>query len=173
MDTISLPTHQLAPVFSLPDLQGNLHSLEKLRGRIAILNFWSAECPWAGRADIELVSCLPAWGEQVALWCIACNANEPLELLARVAAEHGLPVVLQDVEHRVADLYHAVTTPHLFLLDRPGILRYQGSLDDVNFRRRTPTHPYLRQAVESLLAGRLPEPAETSPYGCAIVRENM
>ncbi len=29
---------------------------------------------------------------------------------------------------------------------------------------------YLRDALEALLAGRLPNPAETSPYGCALVR---
>jgi peroxiredoxin len=171
MDPVSLPIHQLAPTFSLPDLQGDPHSLQSLRGRIAILNFWSAECPWAGRADDELVASLPAWGKGVALWSIASNANEPAELLARVAAEHSLPVVLHDAEHHVADLYHAVTTPHLFVLDRHGILRYQGALDDTNFRRRTPTRHYLHLAVESLLAGGLPEIAESNPYGCAIVRE--
>jgi hypothetical protein len=29
---------------------------------------------------------------------------------------------------------------------------------------------YLSDALEALLAGRQPDPAETSPYGCALVR---
>ena len=69
-----------------------------------------------------------------------------------------------------SDLYAAVTTPHPYVLDQDGILRYQGALDDVTFRQRTPTRFYLRQAVEAVLAGHAPEPAQTSPYGCTIVR---
>jgi hypothetical protein len=41
----------------------------------------------------------------------------------------------------------------------------------VTFRRRQATRFYLREAVEALFEGRLPEPAETTAYGCAIVRE--
>jgi hypothetical protein len=56
-------------------------------------------------------------------------------------------------------------------MDRMGILRYRGAVDDVTFRRRTATRFYLEEAVEALLAGRLPDLSETLAYGCAIVRE--
>jgi hypothetical protein len=76
---------------------------------------------------------------------------------------------LHDSQGLVAE-HGAQTTPHLFLIDPGGFLRYQGAFDDVTFRQRTPTQAYLYQAVEALLAGRLPDPAETPAYGCAIVR---
>jgi len=169
MDPV-IAAYQPAPLFSLPDLEGNLRCLEEARGKIMLLNFWSAECPWAERVDREIMGSLAAWGGAVALWSIASNANEPVELLQRVATERGLPLVLLDQDHRVADRYGAQTTPHLFVVDRDGILRYQGAFDDVNFRRRTPTQGFLRQAVEALLAGGTPEPMETPAYGCTIVR---
>jgi hypothetical protein len=78
---------------------------------------------------------------------------------------------LLDADGRVADLYSAITTPHVFILDREGILRYQGAVDNITFRKREATHFFLQEAVEALLAERLPEPAETPAYGCAIVRE--
>ena len=169
MDTL-IPNKQPAPPFSLPDLNGVPHSLEDLRGRVAILNFWSAECPWTNRADQELRAYLSAWGSRVTLWPIASNVNEDMEFLKRTAAERDLPVVLHDPQHLVADLYGARMTPHCFVVDSQGILRYQGALDDTTFRQRTPTHFYLRQAVEAVLQGRSPDPAQTPPYGCTIVR---
>jgi hypothetical protein len=44
-------------------------------------------------------------------------------------------------------------------------------VDDVTFRRREASQFYLRDAVESLLKGKVPELGETPAYGCAIVRE--
>jgi len=167
-----IPCGESAPLFELCDLSGKTHRLVEGRGRILIINFWSAECPWAARCDQELLAYLPSWNDQVALWTIASNGNESLGLLARVANERGLPLVLQDAQNKVADLYRAQTTPHLYVIDKLGILRYQGALDDVTFRNRIPMQPYLHMAVEALLSGQLPEPAITLPYGCAIVREH-
>ena len=169
MDPIILAGNT-APEFSLPELEGELHHLSGYRGRLVVLNFWSAECPWAERADRQLLEYLEQWPDKVILLPVASNANEAPEMLARVAAERGLPPVLHDTQRQVADLYGAQTTPHLFLIDEAGILRYQGALDDVTFRRRQPTQHYLRQAVDALLAGRQPEPTQTQPYGCALVR---
>ncbi|RPJ37924.1 MAG: hypothetical protein EHM21_17600 [Chloroflexi bacterium] len=64
-----------------------------------------------------------------------------------------------------------MTTPHLFLVDGSGILRYQGAFDDVNFRQREPTRNYVEEAVQSLLKGEKILVTETAAYGCAIVRE--
>lgn len=163
-------TNQPAPDFSLPDLSGQSHSLDDYRGQVVLLNFWSAECPHAARVDNELLADLRQWGSRVRLIAIASNAHEPRELIARMAVERGLPLVLHDPQGEAADRYAAQTTPHLFLIDGSGILRYQGAYDDSTFRQRTPMRFYVRQAVQALLDGQSPDPAETSPYGCAIVR---
>ncbi len=158
------------PDFSLPDLEGRRHSPGEARGRVLILNFWSAECPWSQRADELLVPWLAAWGERVTLWAVASNLNEPPQLLRRAAQQRGLRTVLLDRDCRVADLLGAVTTPHFFVADQEGVLRYQGPLDDATFRQRQPEHQYLHDAVEALLAGRPPAVSSAQPYGCAIVR---
>lgn len=160
----------LAPEFELEDLEGALYRLNDYRGKIVVVNFWSAECPWVERADRELIEYMADWGEQVQLLTIASNANEDPELLARVCGERGLKFVLYDENQRVADLYGAVSTPHLFVIDRGGILRYQGAFNDVTFRQRTPMRHYLREAVDALLAGTQPELEQTAPYGCTVVR---
>ncbi len=160
---------QPAPDFSLPDLSGQPHRLSDCRGRIVLVNFWSAECPWAERADQELLSYLGGHQSRLVLLTIAANANEPDELCAAAARTRGLPFVLRGGPE-VQDAYEARTTPHVFLVDELGCLRYRGALDDVTFRKREPTRLYVREALEALLAGRSPDPADTPPYGCAIVR---
>lgn len=123
--------------------------------------------------DRELIILVKSWGTAVALLPIASNANERLDLLSTTAAERGLTLVLIDSDHRIADLYGAQTTPHFFVIDREGYLRYQGAFDDVTFRQRTSRVQYLKSAVEAVLAGGQPEPAETPPYGCALVRFSL
>ena len=161
---------QRGPDFTLLDLQGEVHSLSDYHGRVVIVYFWSAECPTAERADHQLAEWLPGWGKQAVVMPIASNANEEPELLARVAFERSLPFVLRDAGQRVADAYRATTTPHFFVMNQRGALAYQGGLDDTSFRQHTPTRFYLREAVDALLAGKVPALSETQPYGCTIVR---
>ena len=167
----SMQLNEPAPDFELPDLQGVSHKLSHSRGKMTILNFWSAECPHSERTDRCLLELLQRWNGEVALLSIAANRNESLQIVEQAAGVRRITRVLVDAEHIVADLYEAVTTPHVFLLDREGTLRYRGAVDDVTFRRRQATRFYLQEAVEALFDGRLPEPAETPAYGCTIVRE--
>lgn len=160
-----------APDFELPDLQGTLHKLSHYRGKIVIVNFWSAECPHSERTDRSTMACLVQWGPAVEMLSIAANRNESAREVEEVAKTRRLPTVLLDAQHVVADLYEAQTTPHAFILDREGILRYRGAVDDVTFRQRKATRFYLEEAVEALLEGRLPGIQETPGYGCTIVRE--
>lgn len=102
---------------------------------------------------------------------IAANRNESRSMVAEAAQARHIPQVRLDPEQVVADLYGALTTPHVFVIDREGILCYRGAVDDITFRQRQATRFFLQEAVEALLNGRLPELAETPAYGCTIVRE--
>ena len=160
-----------APDFELPDVGGRLHRLRDYRGKIVIVNFWSTECPHSARADALLLEMLEKWQGEVELLSIAANRNESAQMVAEVAKARGVPMILIDAQQIVADQYEAMTTPHVFVLDRQGILRYRGAVDDVTFRRREASQFFLREAVESLLQGKTPEVSETPAYGCTIVRE--
>lgn len=163
--------NQPAPDLELPDLQGNMHKLSDSRGKIVIVNFWSAECPHSERADRTMMARLAEWDGDVELLSIAANRNESARVVEEVANARRLPTVLIDADHMVADIFEAVTTPHVFVLDREGIVRYRGAVDDVTFRQRNATRFHLVDAVNALLDGQLPELQETPAYGCTIVRE--
>lgn len=159
-----------APQLDLYDLKGVRHTLDAMHGSIVVVNFWSAACDWCERVDREMVPFIARWNKRVKLWWIASNANEPRELIEQVASSRQLPAVLPDRDQAVADLYSAQTTPHFFIVDSEGILRYQGAWDDITFRQRAATHKYVPDAVEALLEDRVPEFTQTIPYGCMLVR---
>lgn len=148
-----------------------MHRLDDYRGKVVIVNFWSCECPHSERADGLIMQWLEEWGGEVELLSVASNRNESARSVEDISKARSLPTVLLDAEHVVADLYEAITTPHVFVVNRDGILRYRGAVDDVTFRQRQATRFFLKEAVDALLEGHSPEPTETPAYGCAIVRE--
>ncbi len=166
----ALQLGQPAPPFTLHDLLGHRVSLADFRGRMVLMNFWSCECPWAERADRNLGLWHTIWQEQVAWVSVASNSNESEEKLRDAAAKRRLPLVLLDGNQQVADLYAAQTTPHVFIIDPNGLLRYQGGIDDTSFRQRKPSRMHAFEAVQALLAGESPPVLEPAPFGCTIVR---
>jgi peroxiredoxin len=164
--------NRFAPDFTLPALSGGRLSLSDWRGQFVVMTFWSAECPWSRRADVLLVYRSLNWSPKgVRILGVASNADETdLEILHE-AENRGVkyPIVL-DIERSVADTYKAQTTPHFFVIDRRGVIRYAGALDDANFKQPKPKILYLDRAVSALLDNRNPEPAVTLPFGSSIVR---
>jgi len=167
---LALQINDPAPDFMLTDLKGKVHRSSDYRRKIVILNFWSTQCPHAERTDRETLTYLAEWGERVVLLSIASNANEPPALLTEVAGSRRMQTALQDADHSVADLYSAVTTPHVDVIDFEGNLLYQDAFEDTNFRKSVPTKQYLKSAVDVLLTSDQPEPSEVLSYGCSIVR---
>jgi len=160
-----------APDFELPDLEGRHHRLSDYRGKIVIINFWSCECPHSERTDKAIMSMFVQWRDEAVILPVASNRSENVQALKTAADARRLSTVLIDAQCFVADLYEAQTTPHVYVIDCEGILRYRGAVDDVTFRKRTPSRFFLDEAVESLLEGNLPTLAESPAYGCTIVRE--
>jgi peroxiredoxin len=165
--------NQPAPDFELPDLAGRLHRLSEYRGKIVIVNFWSCECPHSERTDKTIMAMFVQWRDasRVVMLSIAANRSESIEAVKTAADARRLPTVLLDTNCFAADLYEALTTPHVYVIDSDGILRYRGAVDDVTFRNRIPSRFFLDEAIEALLAGRLPSLTESPSYGCTIVRE--
>jgi peroxiredoxin len=164
---------QVAPDFALPDVDGRIHRLVDYQNRIVVLNFWSAECPVAREFDLYFSDRWEEWIRRgIVLLAIDSNSHYDDEEIHRAIAGRALPFpILRDRGNKVADAYDALTTPHVFLIDRRGVLRYRGAVDDRSLRKRVPEVNYVEEALAAVLDGRpVPHP-ETEPYGCTIVRE--
>jgi hypothetical protein len=53
------------------------------------------------------------------------------------------------------------------VLDAAGLLRYRGA-PDADYEDPSLDAAYLRDALDAVLDGRQPEPAQTPPVGCSI-----
>ena len=147
-----------APDFELLDLQGVSHKLsDVLAERSSSSIFGRRSVPTRSGQITILLDLVANDGMARSSCCLSQRIeNESVQRVAEAAKARRIPEVLMDSDHIVADLYEAFTTPHVFVIDREGILRYRGAVDDITFRRRQATRFFLQEAVEALLNGHLP-----------------
>jgi peroxiredoxin len=117
-----LPVGSEAPPFELPDLAGRRVALADLRGRRALLIFFSPECSFCRQLAPELAG-LPPEGEGGRPAPVIVTTGDP-EANRALVAEHGIrcPVLRQEHGNEIAALYGALGTPLGYLVDEHGIL---------------------------------------------------
>ena len=78
--------------------------------------------------------------------------------------EYIFPYVL-DSESRLAKAFGAMVTPHVYLFDKNGDLRYRGAIDDGPKRVK---RNYLVDAINSVSKGKSVRTKTTKSLGCSI-----
>jgi peroxiredoxin len=160
------------PDVTLVDLDGTQRRLDDARGKIVVLLVHGNACPCSEAYVDRLNSIVRDFGPQgVELWAFNPNANETPEESREYAGRIDLHFpVAHDPESKVADLLLAACMTETWVVDREGILRYHGRIDDNIFKPDLVTSTDLRDALDALVAGRpVPEP-ETVATGCTIRR---
>ncbi|MEM1418510.1 MAG: redoxin domain-containing protein [Myxococcota bacterium] len=164
---------QPAPDFTLTDHAGAEHHLADYRGKIVVLEWTSPECPFVRRHygnETDMVHTYRGLqGDDVVWLAVDSSHFNTAEASAAWREQHGIPYpILQDRDGAVGRLYAARTTPHMYVIDAGGVLRYQGAIDsDPRGREDAPTN-YVSEAVGALQAGRPVPRAQTEPYGCTV-----
>ena len=132
-----------APEFSLSDLEGRTHTLQSLRGRKVLLNFWMAGCR-ACQKDLEILQQQHASWASHGLQSVAINlddADKRTEVQTWLQSHRiAFPSLFGNQE--VAAIYNILyrylydrrrnlPVPISFLLDEQGMIvkLYQGGLD--------------------------------------------
>lgn len=161
-----------APDFTLKDQEGKEHKLSELKGKVVVLEWTNPNCPYVVRhykADTMIKAHKELGPDEIAWMAIdSSNSVTPEESKKWREAEGFDYPVLQDAEGAAGKLYGAKTTPHMFVIDKEGVLRYAGAIDD-NAREDVETpRNYVIEAVTALKEGKTPEVTETKPYGCSV-----
>ena len=76
-----------------------------------------------------------------------------------------------DPSGEIGKLYDAKTTPHMFVIDKEGVLVYDGAIDsNDSFKPETieGATNYVSEALAALEAGKAVEKPRTKPYGCSV-----
>ena len=170
LPTAARPDGDAAPDFTLADLSGKPFTLSSQKGKKAVvLVFAGIECPRSTSAEARLGDLSKKYeSEGVAFYVINSNWSETVEAIAERVKKVGFPLpVLKDPDNKVADLFKVDVQPTAVLLDGELRVRYRGLIDDHKTEELV-KHAYLRDALEAVLAGKNPDPAETRSIGCAI-----
>ncbi|MCF8464861.1 MAG: thioredoxin family protein [Flavobacteriales bacterium] len=85
---------------------------------------------------------------------------------------YGKYAYVVDENHVVADAFGATKTPDVFLFNGKMELAYKGAIDDNMKQKDSVTEPYLKNAVEAMVAGKPINPGETKAIGCSIKRNS-
>lgn len=75
-----------------------------------------------------------------------------------------------DEKNVLADAFGATKTPDVFLFNGKMELAYKGAIDDNSKDKSAVEEPYLKKAVEAMVAGKPVNPSETKALGCSIKR---
>jgi peroxiredoxin len=162
-----------APAFTLKDESGKEHSLARYKGKVVVLEWTNPACPFVKRhyTAKTMEKTRAGFDAQKVVWLAVDStaSNTPEKSAAWKKAEgFGYPV-LQDAEGTVGRAYGAKTTPHMYVIDGEGVVRYAGAIDDdPRGNKKEGVTNHVQGAVDALLSGR-PVPASTTePYGCTV-----
>lgn len=164
------PARTLAS-FEVRDLDGRRQRFETA-GKVTVVVFFSAVCPISNDYNERMNALYGQWQPKgVQFLFVNANSNEGASEIEQQRKEAGFAFpVYKDRGNVLADRLGATVTPETFVLDRQGTVRYQGHIDDSRNPVRARVHG-LRNAIESVLAGSAPQPAQTKAFGCTIKRE--
>jgi len=160
--------------FTLPDTSGESHTFP-VPGAVTVVVFTCNHCPYALAWHERLLAVARDFDAD-GVRMLQVNPNDadryPRDsfdaMRERVEREGPWPTpYLHDESQEVARAYDAKTTPDVFVFDSEGELRYRGAPDS-DHMDESQNAAWLRSAIEAVLAGRDPDPAETAPVGCSI-----
>lgn len=172
---------QPAPDFTLPDTNGESHTLADYREAWVVLEWLNYGCPYVQKhyRTENIPTQQAKWREQGVVWLSIVSSApgkqgyyEPAAMNAKnEEMGNNATAVLLDPEGTVGMKYEARTTPHMFVINPAGDVVYMGGIDDVptsrdeDLQRAT---QLVDQALTEAMAGEPVGQPTSRPYGCSV-----
>jgi len=176
--------NEQAPNFQAVNSYGKTIQLSDLKGSPVILEWTNHECPYVARHYNEnnMQNLQKMARDEGVLWLSiisstpgdqghvsAEKANELTES-RKASPSH----VLIDESGEIGMLYGAKTTPHMYMIDANGILRYKGAIDNIGRGMQFFNAPfnkainYVSSQMDQLIANQSLAINSTTAYGCSV-----
>ncbi|MDO5971774.1 redoxin family protein [Flavivirga aquimarina] len=174
-----------APDFNLPNIDGKFYNLKSFKdSEIIVLIFTCNHCPTAQAYEDRMVEFTKEYKEK-GVAVVAINSASPIGLMYGESAWTDVDDSYEDMIIRAKDKgfnfpylydgdkqemslnYGAMSTPHVFILDKERKLRYQGRIDKKEKPGTGGNSEDLKLAVDELLAGKEVSNPETKAFGCS------
>ena len=173
-----------APTFVLMNQDSEMVDLASFKGKKVILEWTNHDCPFVKRHyDTDNMQELQReYTDNDVVWLSIISSAEgkqgyvtKSEAKELTTSRNAHPShVLFDSDGDVGRLYDAKTTPHMYVIDEKGLLRYQGAIDNLGVTGAlfstdlSKAKNYVRNAMNSLFLGKDVAEKNTRPYGCSV-----
>jgi peroxiredoxin len=172
---------QAAPDFTEPTASGEEVSLDQFAGRTVVLEWTNDGCPFVqkhyGAKNMQQLQKRAAAEGVVWLQVISsapgkqgyADAERAVELNEERSATPAH--ILLDADGSMGRAYAAKTTPHMFVIDGEGVVRYNGAIDTIpsaNPDDLRNAQNYVSAALSQMRDGREVVTRVSKPYGCSV-----
>ena len=142
-----------APDFTATAIDGTPISLSSYKGKPVVLEWTNHECPFVvkhyGSGNMQKIQKTAVEGGAVWLSIVSSAPGKQGHVTAdeaqKIVADSGAIATARilDEKGEIGQMYGAKTTPHMFVIDKDGVLAYAGAIDDDPPGRpaRTPPPP--------------------------------
>jgi hypothetical protein len=172
---------QPAPAFNATDSQGHTRRLDDFRGKTVVLEWTNADCPFTRKHyDSGNMQALQGLAREHGVVWLSVISSAPgkqgyvdgrgADALTR-SRQAAPTAVLLDPSGSLGRLYHAKTTPHMFVIGPAGDLKYMGGIDSLattDVGDIKTAEPYLKEAMLAVVDGKPVVHPVTRPYGCSV-----
>ncbi|MBI3300428.1 MAG: redoxin domain-containing protein [Elusimicrobia bacterium] len=170
-----------APAFTAKDSAGKDVALADYKGKTVVLEWLNKGCPFVkkhyGAGNMQKLQ--KAYTEKGVVWLSVVSSADGkqghvtgAEADADTKASGASPsAVLLDPAGKLGKLYGAKTTPHMYVVDKDGVLRYNGAIDSDSSSDPASiasAENYVAGALDAVLAGKKVKKRTTKPYGCSV-----
>ncbi|MCH7903194.1 MAG: redoxin domain-containing protein [Armatimonadetes bacterium] len=169
-----------APTFSLTDSNGKAVNLGDFKGKVVVLEWTNDGCPFVvGHYQGGIQAMQKSYKKEGVVWLTIISSAEGKQGYADGKRANGLTksrkaspsYVLLDPTGKVGHQYDAKTTPQMYVIDKAGVLRYDGAIDgsySASAAKQKESDQFFTIALDSVLAGEKVKKAKTRPYGCSV-----
>jgi len=163
-----------APAFSLQDQDGKTVNLSDFKGKTVVLEWFNQGCPYVVRHYEKTDTMNKTAAKHADVVWVRINTTKGKDAEANKASANQWGIkgpILSDTTTEVAKAYGAKTTPQMFIIDKDGILRYNGAIDDdssADGAKGDKAVNYVAKALDEIAKGETVSTPETKPYGCGV-----
>lgn len=145
--TLTKQAPKPAPPLKLKDLDGTIHDLTNLRGKVVLINFWATWCPPC-RREMPSMERLSQMLEDEAFTALAVNVGEDADTINAFTSQLDTPLrlpILLDTTSRSLQTWKVAGLPTTFLVDK------QGRIVAIAIGGREFDHPDIVEAIRGSL----------------------
>lgn len=155
-------------LFNLRNTDGSLQKVHTSDTPATVVIFVSTVCPMSMEYSQRFNQLAADYSQRgVRILIVNSNTNESDAEVEKQRLEAHITVPVYRDNGNLADLLGAIATPTAVVIDRAGVIRYLGMIDNSRNSARVTRH-LLRSALDSVLDGRAVEFPRTKVMGCSI-----